>query len=96
MGGNLFVSEILMLTVTIIAFLVFWQLYRSRNGSLRKIMMAYFLAEVNVYGLSCIYWYMAAKGYDVLSTEVFRLIVLVPKAIVMLILLNYLRKQKTN
>jgi hypothetical protein len=95
MGSNLFVSEILMVTITLIAFAVFWQLMRSKNGVLRKIMMGYFLIEVYVYGFSVVYWWLVGKGkgFDV---ELFRVLVIVPKAIMMLILLRYLIKQKTN
>jgi len=96
MDGNLFISEVLMSTVAAISLGVFWQLFRSKNGMLRKILIAFFLIEFYVYTFSCIYWYLLGTDQKVFSIETFRMLVLIPKALVELVLLVYLFKRKTN
>jgi hypothetical protein len=93
MTGNLFVSEVLFTIIIAIGFLVFWQLKISRNGTLRKIMMAYFLIEIYVYSLSAIYWWAIDRGVVPVPITVFRLVVLIPKAAVKIVLLVWLIKQ---
>lgn len=93
MQGNLFISELLFTIIICIAFLVFWQLKISKDGVLRKIMMAFFLIEIYVYMLSAIYWWMEDKGKLLMPMEMFRLVVLAPKAAIKLVLLWWLVKQ---
>lgn len=96
MDGNLFITEILMSTVAIISLMVFWQLFRSKNGMLRKILIAFFLIEFYVYGFSCVFWYLLSEGDMSLSVAAFRMLVIIPKAVIELVLLYYLSKQKHN
>lgn len=94
MSDNLFISEVLFAIVATIAFLVFWQFYRTRNGVLRKIMMLYFLIEFFIYAASGLYFWMAEQHYNVISIETFRLVVIVPKCLVKCWLLYYLVRNK--
>jgi hypothetical protein len=96
MGDNLFISELLLAVIATIDLLIFWQFVRSKNGMLRKIFIFLFLIDAYLYIFSMIYWYRVETGMTVMTVEVFRMLVLIPKAIVMLVLLRYLIKQKTN
>jgi hypothetical protein len=96
MGDNLFISELLLAVIATIDLLIFWQFVRSKNGVLRKIFIFLFLVDAYVYIFSMIYWYRVESSMTVMTVEVFRMLVLIPKAIVMLVLLRYLIKQKTN
>lgn len=93
MSNNLFLSEIMFITITMIAGLVFWRLYVSKNGTLRKIMISYFLVEVFIYSSSAVYYWSVERGGEWFSVDVFRMIVLMPKVAVMLWLLSWLSKQ---
>lgn len=96
MDGNLFISEILMSTIALISLAVFWQLVRSKNGMLRKILITFFLVEFFVYCFSSVYWYLVSIGDMDMSVATFRMIVLIPKALIELVFLFYLAKQKHN
>lgn len=92
MSNNLFISEVLFTFIVMIGVLVFWQMCRSKDGMLRKIMIAYFLVEIFIYTSSAIYFWKVEKGTTTLSIEMFRLIVLLPKAAVKLWLFFWLLK----
>lgn len=91
MTRNLFFTEILMIIISSIAFLVFWQLYRTKDGMLRKIMMAYMLIEIFVYEGSGIYFWLYEYGIVHFTIDTFRMLVLPPKAGIMLFLFFWLR-----
>lgn len=92
MNDELFISELLFCIIVTIGMLVFYQLYRSKNGVFRIIMLVYFAIDVYIYAFSAIYWYRSAHGYDVIPVGAFRLLVLVPKATIKLVLLWWLVK----
>lgn len=94
MTQNLAWSEILFFIIITIAGLVAWQFIKSRNGMLRKIMIAYFCTEIFVYGASAVYFWMYANHYTKMNIDVFRVIVITPKTIMMLWLYLWLRKKK--
>jgi hypothetical protein len=96
MSNNLFFSEILFSIIITIGLMVFWQLYISKDGMLRKIMITYFLIEVFIYTASAIYFWMVEKGNTSLSIEMFRLIILTPKAAVKLWLFFWLLKNNSK
>lgn len=96
MDANLFISEILFAIISTISLSVAWQFYRTRNGQLRKIMIALFTVDGLVYIVSGFYFWLMYMKYTEIGIGTFRMIVLVPKALCMLVLLNYLNKQKTN
>lgn len=93
MDGNLFISELLFTIITTIGGLVFYQLYRSKNGVFRIIMLVYFGIDVYIYAFSAVYWLMTYYGHDVIPVGTFRLLVLAPKAAIKLVLLWWLIKQ---
>lgn len=88
MGANLFVSELLFSIIICVAILVLWQFVRSRNGMLRKIMIAYFIVEIYIFTFSAIYWYD-----PFIPVNTFRMLILIPKVIVKLWLLWWIVKQ---
>lgn len=94
MSNNLFLSELMFITIAMIASLVFRRLYISRNGMLRKIMIAYFLVEVFIYTSSAVYFWMLEKSKPIVTVDVFRLVILTPKALIMIWLLSWLSKQQ--
>lgn len=93
MDANLFFSEILFAIIVAVAVLVFWQLKISRNGLLRKILMAYFLIEIYMFSLMAVYWWYADRGDPLMSIKELRLLVLIPKTAIKLVLLAWLIKQ---
>lgn len=88
--NELVLSEVMTVIIVLIGFIIARDFYISRNGILRKILIWYFIVEVFVYSLAFIYW------LDVLAISVglFRLIVLVPKFIIKLRLLWYLKTKR--
>lgn len=95
MTQSLFISELLFAIISTIALLVVWQLVRTHDKSvLRKIMITYFLIEVFIWGSSGWYFWAIENGRTVMSIDQFRMIIIVPKAIVKLWLFIWLAKQK--
>lgn len=95
MSNNLFLSALMFIIITFISALVAWRLYQSKNGTLRKIMIAYFLVEVFIYSCSALFFWKEEYGAP-LNVGLFRAVVLTPKAIVMIWLLSWLSKQNKN
>jgi glycerol uptake facilitator-like aquaporin len=96
MTNNLFFSEILFTIIVMIGLMVFWQLYKSKDGTLRKIMITYFLVEVFIYTASGIYFWKVENGTTDLSIDMFRLMILTPKAAVKLWLFFWLSKNNSK
>lgn len=94
MTDNLFFTEIMFTSIAMMALLVFWQLFRAKDGHLRVIMMTYFLVEFLVYSVSGIYFWMVEKRYTTLGIDTFRVIVILPKFAVKIWLLYYLVKKR--
>jgi hypothetical protein len=92
MTNNLFFSEILFTIITMVALMVVWQLYISKDGTLRKIMIAYFVVEAFIYSASAIYFLQAERGDAPFDVDIFRLIVLTPKAAIKIWLFAWLVK----
>lgn len=90
MTNNLFLSEIMFVTIACIAALVMRQFIISRDGTLRKIMITYFAVEIWIYGSSGLYFWLIANTNFSLSIDVFRLICLAPKALVKVWLYVYM------
>lgn len=91
--ANLFFSEILFTIIVAVATLVFWQLKMSKNGMLRKILMAYFLVEIYMFSLMAVFWWYADRGNPIMSIQAFRLWVLIPKTAIKVVLLGWLMRQ---
>lgn len=96
MSGELFISEILFAIIISIGILVLYQLIRSKNGTLRKIMIGYFAVEIWLFSWSAVYYYLAEQGTVLFSAGTLRLIVLVPKAVIKIMLLVWLVKQNSK
>lgn len=89
---NLVLSEILFAVVYIIAGLVAWEFIKTKDGTLRKIMITYFTVEVFMY-LSCaIFFYLKAYNLTNISGDAFRIFFILPKVFVKLWLLWWLKK----
>lgn len=76
--------------------MVVWQLYVSKNGTLRKIMITYFTVEVFIYSASAIYYWQVENRSNTIPIDVFRLMVLSPKAAVKIWLFIWLVKNNTK
>jgi len=94
MNASLFVSELLLVLIGCMGFVVFWQLYRSKDGMLRKIMMNYFLTEVFMFFTFAIYWWLKSKKLIHFPIVYLLPIWLLPKAIIKIILLDWLRRNR--
>lgn len=94
MKEGLLMNELLFLVISTIGVVLAWAFYRSKNGILRKLMIWYFCVDVYVYLSSAIYFWLAETGYPVITLLAFRFLVLIPKAIMNLRILYYLRTKK--
>lgn len=86
------IIEGLYLFVTVIAVFILRQFVISKNGELRKIMIAYFSIEIFIYGSALVYFWLSENGYKVIPLHFFRIILIVPKALIKIWLLKYLLK----
>lgn len=94
MSNDLFISEILFMIIGTIAFFVCRELYLAKNGMLRKIMIAFFAVEVFVYLFSAVYFWLLEQRQIDMGVGLFRILVLTPKAGIMLWLLWWLKCKK--
>lgn len=95
MTGETFASEFLLFSLGAMAIVVFWQLYRTRNGMLRKIMMAYFATEAFMYFTFAIYWWLKMKGRVHFPIVYMLPAWLLPKVIIKAIFLDWIRKHRS-
>lgn len=96
MTDNLFLSEIMFAVIVTVGALVLREFIRTKNGTLRKIFIAYFSVEIFIYLCSAIYFYAVERLGFKMSVDVFRVIVLLPKVVIKLVLFWYLVKVKRN
>lgn len=94
MTENLFLTEILFTIIIVIAGLVLVKFIRSKDGMLRKLMIGYFAIEIFVYFSSALYFWAIEKTDFKMSIDLFRVLAITPKAIMMLLLYSYLSKNK--
>jgi len=87
----LFASEMMLVAIATMAFVIFWDLYRSQDGRLRLIMMAYMLVEILIYLGSGVFFWMTEKGYTHINIVAFSLLVLPFKLAIKTILLIWVR-----
>lgn len=87
MTQGFFISELIFLIITLVASFIVYELVKSKDGQLRKILIAYFCSIIVVYGGSALYFLIPNH----ISLNIFRIIVCGPKAIIMLWLYSYLR-----
>lgn len=92
MTQTFIISELIFLLIGGIGFFVVKELIRSKDGELRKIMIAYYSSIVFMYGFAAVYFIWPSM----MDLVTFRIIVCLPKAASMLWLYSYLRRnQKT-
>jgi len=89
---NLFASELMLVCIGTIAIAVFWDLYRKKDGWLRIVMMIYMLAEIVVYMGSAIYFWLYANNFTTIGIDTFRLLILPSKAVAMILLMVWIRR----
>lgn len=89
MNQGLLISEIIFAVIYIIAGFVVYELVKSKDGQLRKIMIAYFCSIIFVYGGSALYFLIPNN----ISLNTFRIVICTPKALIMLWLYSYLRNK---
>lgn len=94
MTNELLISECLFAIIILIGLFVVREFYVAKNGILRKLMIWYFSIDVYVYVLSALYWWLAEQGWELMPVYGLRLAVLIPKAIIKLRILYYLRTKK--
>lgn len=94
MSQDLFFSEILFFVIFVIAFMVSREFKLSKNGILRKLMIWYFATECFVYVSSGAYFFLFENGITTLNIHLFRYLVLIPKATMMVRILYYLKTKK--
>jgi nucleoside recognition membrane protein YjiH len=89
MNETVAIGEIIFAIIYTIAGFIVYELIKSKDGVFRKIMIAYFSSIILIYVGTALYS-IFPKSMDV---NLFRIIVCTPKAITMLWLYAYLRKQ---
>lgn len=94
MSTDLFISELLFSIIILIGVCILWEFIISKNGILRKLMIWYFAVEIYVYLFAAIFFYCEEINHPLMSTGLFRIVVLIPKALIKLRLLYYLKTKK--
>lgn len=90
MNQQFIISELIFLIIAAIGFFVVKELIRSKDGELRKIMIAYYSSIVFMYSFAAIYFIRP----QMMNLVTFRIIICIPKAGTMLWLYSYLRRNK--
>lgn len=96
MNTEFWISEALFFIVYTVATFVLIEFIRSRDGMLRKIMIAYFVIEIFTYAGSALYFWAFETKLIALPISHFRIIILIPKMIIKLILLKWLIKNRSK
>lgn len=90
--NNFFFTELLYGVVWLVAIFVLREFIISKDGLLRKIMIAYFCVEIFTYGGAAIFFLLQHNHIEIISIEAFRIMVILPKVAVKLWLLYYFKK----
>lgn len=94
MRDELIISLILFIIISIISCVTAYKFYKAKNGVLRRLMIWFFIVEVYVYLVSALYFTLASYDIEPISMGLFRFIVLLPKAVMMLRILQYLKHNR--
>lgn len=92
MKQQFLISELTFLIIAAIGYFVVKELIRSKDGELRKIMIAYYSSVVFMYVFAIIYFIWP----QMMPMVTFRIIVCIPKAAAMLWLYSFLRRNKNQ
>lgn len=96
MINNFILTEILYGIVWGVAILVLREFILSRDGMLRKIMIAYFSVEIFTYVSAAIYFCGIQYHWVVIPLGTFRLLLIIPKVGVKLWFLWYLKVKRAK
>lgn len=91
---NLPLIEVLLAVVYLVGAFVLYEFIRTKNGALRKIMIAYFADEVFTYVCAALFYLLQSMDKSPIHIHVYLVIILVPKAIIKVILYTWLRNRK--
>ena len=94
MPFSLIINEFLKAIAWVIAIFVMVEFIKSKDGELRKIMIAYFAIEVFIYLSSSIYSYLEWKHIEIISRMVFSDITVSIKDVVKIWLLSWFIRQR--
>ena len=86
---NLILIELILLTIVVMSGLIAWEFYKSRNGQLRKLLIALFACNVYLYGGAAIWFFFLPPSTDGLMRAI---ILNTPMMIIMVNLYKYIRK----
>lgn len=93
MKTDLFIAEILFMTITCVSMMLVWQFARSKNGWLRKLMIIHWAAQSWTTLWSGAWFWMESRGFEPVSFGVGRIMALLPLAVSMVLFLIYIVKQ---
>lgn len=96
MIGSFIFAEIDLWITFFISLFVVWSFYKTVNGKLRKLMIIYFLVVAFTHGGAATFWLAQRYNWFYLNPDIYRIIITLPKTIVMLMLYGYLRSLKVH
>lgn len=96
MKAGLFIMEILFTVIAMVSMLLVYQFTVSKNGELRKLMIAFFACQSFTVVWSGCYFFLSSKRIDIMTFYDAGILALLPLAISMLFILRYLIKQNRN
>lgn len=95
MNFNEALSELFFCVVAVLAAMIAWEFFKTRDGKLRVIIIALFITKVWVYGGAMIYYLLLDFGYiNKIEAVYIRLILNFPMVIVMLRLWKFIRTKE--
>lgn len=94
MTTSLFGAELMLFAIAAMAFVIFWDLYRSRDGKLRIIMMWYMLVEILLFGGTGVFFWLSERGFTHTNIVTFSLLILPFKLVVKTILFIWVRNNE--
>lgn len=91
MRPSLFATELMLVSIATMAFVIFWDLYRARDGKLRVIMMWYMIVECILFLGTGIFFWLSEYGYTHMDIVLFSLLILPFKLLIKTILFIWVR-----
>lgn len=92
MSFNESLSQLFYAVIILLAVLIAWEFYKSKDGKLRIIIIALFIAKVWVYGGAMIYHFLLDFGYIKHVDRIFvQLVLNFPMVAIMLRLWKFIR-----
>lgn len=89
---EMILSQLFFWGIVVLSAMIAHEFWKSKNGVLRKLIIAYFISKVWAYGIAAVYYLMQDMGYFSGAQPIWiRLICNLPMFIVMLRLWKYIR-----